>query len=193
MTIVHTRNWWAIALRGLAAVLFGLAALIWPGLTVRVLILLFGAYVLVDGIFAVIGSIRAAERHRRWWPHLIEGVAGIVVGLIAFFLPGLTAVALLFLIAAWAIVIGIFEIIAAIQLRHVISTEWLLGLGGIASLAFAILLIARPGVGALAVVWIIGAYAITFGVILLALAFRLRGLERAGRIGTTGPLERSAA
>lgn len=190
---ILAHNWWAIALRGLAAVLFGLAALIWPGLTISVLILLFGAYAFVDGVFAIIGAIRAAEQHTRWWPLLLEGVAGIVAGLIAFFLPGLTAVVLLFVIAAWAFVIGVSEIIAAIKLRHVLTNEWLLGLGGLASLAFAILLIARPATGALAVVWIIGAYAIIFGVILLALGFRLRGIEQAGRITGGEPPETSAA
>lgn len=193
MMMVLARNWWAVGLRGLAAILFGLAAFIWPGLTIAVLIILFAAYALVDGIFNVIGSIRAAERGTRWWPLLLEGIAGIVAGLIAFFLPGLTAVALVFLIAAWAIVTGIFEIIAAIQLRHAIENEWLLGLSGIVSLAFAILLIARPGAGALAIVWIIGAYAIIFGLILLALAYRLHGLEQQARVRPEEPLRRSVA
>ena len=187
MIVVLARNWWAVGLRGLAAILFGLAAFIWPGLTIAVLIILFGAYAIVDGVFAIIGAIRAAERKTRWWPLLIEGIAGIIAGLIAFFLPGITAVALLFLIAAWAIVTGIFEIIAAIQLRHVISNEWLLGLSGLASLIFGLILIARPGVGALAVVWIIGAYAIAFGLILLGLSYRLHQLEQEGRASVMEP------
>jgi uncharacterized membrane protein HdeD (DUF308 family) len=171
-----SRSWWALALRGVAAILFGLSAFIWPGLTLAVLILLFGAYVLVDGIFSIVGAVRASRLHERWWPMAVEGVAGIIAGLIAFFFPGITAIALLLLIATWAIVTGIFEIAQAIQLRQVVSNEWLMGLSGLASIVFGILLIVIPAAGALALVWLIGAYALVFGVLLLILAFRLRGL-----------------
>lgn len=176
-----TRSWWTIALRGLAAVVFGLAAIIWPGLTIRVLVTLFGAYVLIDGIFAIVGAMRAKERQSRWWPLLIEGIAGIVAGLFAFFFLRITGVALLFLIAAWAFVTGFSEIIAAFQFQHTI-TKWLLGLAGIVSLAVAVLLVARTDVGVLTIARIIGVYAIIFGVILLTLGFRVRGMEQAGQI-----------
>ncbi|CCF82862.1 HdeD family acid-resistance protein [Nitrolancea hollandica] len=177
-----TRSWWTIILRGLAAVLFGLAAIILPGMTVRILVTLFGAYVLIDGIFALVGSIRAMERHTRWWPMLIEGIAGIVAGLFAFFFLHLTGVALLFLIAAWAFVTGFSEIIAAIQFQHTM-TKWLLGLAGIVSLAVAVLLVVRTDVGVITIARIIGVYAIIFGAILLGLGFRVRDMERAGRTG----------
>ena len=114
------------------------------------------------------------KREKRWWLFLLQGIAGIIVGIMAFVWPGITALVLLYIIAAWAIVTGICEIVAAVQLRKEIEGEWLLGLGGIASVVFSVLLVAFPGAGALAVVWIIGAYSILFGILLLTLAFRLR-------------------
>lgn len=172
---VLARNWWALALRGLFGVLFGLLTLAWPGLTLAALVLLFGAYALVDGVFAIIAAVRAAEAHTRWLWLAIEGLAGVVAGLIAFVRPGLTALVLLYLIAWWAIFTGIFEIGAAIRLRKEIAGEWLLALSGVASVVFGILLLLFPGAGALAVVWLIGVYALVFGILLLVLAFRLRG------------------
>lgn len=170
------RNWWVVALRGVFAVLFGILAFIWPGVTVGALVILYGAYALADGIFAVISAFRAAEAHQRWWPFVWEGVFGIAAGLIAFIYPGITALALLYIIGFWAILTGIFEISAAIRLRREITGEWALGLGGLASLVFGILLIVFPGAGVLSVIWLIGAYAIAFGVLLLFVAFRLRGM-----------------
>lgn len=178
------RNWWALALRGVVAILFGLAAFVWPGLTLAVLVALFGAYALVDGIFALAAAVRAVQQHNRWWPLLLVGVAGIAAGVLTFFYPGITAVALLVIIAAWAIVTGIFELITAIELRRHISGEWLLGLSGIASILFGILLIAQPGAGALALVWLIGIYAIVFGLLELGLAFRLRSMQEELRATT---------
>lgn len=171
------RNWWALALRGVAAILFGLAAFFWPGLTLMVLVILFGAYALVDGIFALAASVRAMQQQNRWWPLLLLGIAGVAAGIVTFFYPGITAIALLFIIAAWAIVTGIFTVIAAIELRRHISGEWLLGLSGIASILFGILLIVQPGAGALALVWLIGIYAVIFGFLELGLAFRLRSVQ----------------
>ena len=164
------RNWWALALRGLFAALFGIAAFIWPGLTLTALIVLFAAYALVDGLFALIGGAQT-----RSWFFILEGIVGIVAGVLAFIWPGVTALVLLAFIAGWAILTGIIEIVAAIQLRRAIANEWLLILGGILSIAFGIFLIVRPGEGALAVVWAIGVYALLFGMVLIALAFRLRG------------------
>lgn len=175
---VLTRNWWAVALRGVAAILFGFFAFFLPGISLAVLVLLFGAYSLVDGIFAIVSAIRRRESRDRWWVLLLAGVAGVAAGVITLFWPGITALALLYLIAAWALVAGAFEIAAAIRLRKVITGEWLLALSGIASVALAILLVLFPGPGALVMIWLIGAYALIGGVLLVALGFRLRSWER---------------
>lgn len=175
--LVIARNWWAIALRGVIAILFGLAAFFWPGLTLFALVFLFGAYALIDGILSLIAAFRAAEHHTRWWPLLIVGLAGIAAGLLTFFYPGVTAIALLYIIAAWAIITGIFQIIAAFQLRREIANEWLLGLSGLAAVIFGILAMVMPRARALAIVWLIGIYAIIFGLLQLGLAYRLHNLE----------------
>jgi len=174
MVTILARNWWAVALRGLAGVLFGLAALLWPERTVTVLILFFGAYALVDGIFAVVSAVTSAGKSERWWVVLLDGIAGIAVGLITLFWPGVTALALIYLIAAWALVTGVFEIMAAIRLRREIEGEWLLAFSGVCSLILGVLLILFPGAGAIAFAWMIGAYALVFGVLLIALGLRLR-------------------
>jgi uncharacterized membrane protein HdeD (DUF308 family) len=166
------QNWWALALRGLAAVLFGLLTFLVPGITLLTLVLLFGIYALADGAFNVIAFFRSMSHH---WALLLEGVIGLIVGILTFAWPAITAVALLYLIAFWAIFTGVFEIIAGIRLRKAISNEWLLLLMGLLSLVFGILILFAPGAGALAIVLWIGAYALIFGVFLLALAFRLRG------------------
>ncbi|HEX3561078.1 MAG TPA: HdeD family acid-resistance protein [Pyrinomonadaceae bacterium] len=178
MLVVYTHNWWALVLRGLAALIFGLLAFVWPGITLTALVFLFGAYALVDGAFAIVAGIRGREQ-KRWWVLLIVGILSLLAGFYAFFVPGITALILLILIAARAIVTGVFEIVAAIQMRKYITGEWLLVLSGLASLLFGILLLLNPGAGALAVVWIIGAYAIVFGILMMILGFKLRGLERA--------------
>lgn len=174
MLRVLTQNWWAVALRGLAAVLFGVAAIIWPGITVGVLVAFFGAYALVNGVFAIISAFQGADQNR-WW-HVLEGVLSILIGVIAWVWPGLTALTLLYFIAAWAIVTGVLAIIASIQLRKQIENEWLLGLSGLASVVFGVIAFVAPGDGALALIWLIGAYAIFFGVLLIAFGFRLRSV-----------------
>jgi uncharacterized membrane protein HdeD (DUF308 family) len=168
------RNWWAIALRGLVAIVFGVLAFLLPGLTLITLVLLFGAFAIVDGIFAIVSGFRRREGHRPDLFLILGGVAGIAAGVIAILLPGITALALLYVIAAWAIVTGIAEIVAAYQLREEISGEWLLALSGAVSFVFGLFIAFFPGPGALAVVWLIAAYAIVSGVTLLFLAFRLR-------------------
>jgi uncharacterized membrane protein HdeD (DUF308 family) len=175
-----TRNWWVFLIRGIAAILFGIAAFVWPGLTIAVLVLMFGAYALVDGIFAIIAGISARNQLGRWWMMIVVGLAGIVVGVLTFIQPGITALVLLYYIAAWAIITGIFQIISAIQLRKEIEGEWLLVLGGIASVIFGVILFIRPGEGALASIWIIGAYAVIFGILMIMLAFRLRSWQSTG-------------
>ena len=170
-----TANWWALAIRGFVAVLFGLLTFFLPGITLVTLVLLFGAYALVDGVFNVIGFFRVASHQ---WALLIEGVVGIIAGVLTFAWPAITALALLYLIAFWAILTGVFEIVAGIRLRKTFANEWLLLLMGILSLLFGLLLLFAPGTGALAIALWIGAYALVFGVFLLALAFRLRGHRR---------------
>ena len=171
--------WWTLVLRGAVAILFGVLAFIWPGVTLSVLVLLFGAYALVDGIVAIIMGIKEYGDRERWWATLLSGLVSAAAGIVTFFMPGLTALALLSLIAFWAIVRGVFEIVAAIRLRHEIEGELLLGLGGALSIAFGLLMLFFPGAGALAVVWWIAAFAVVYGVMLLMLGFRLRGVGRA--------------
>jgi uncharacterized membrane protein HdeD (DUF308 family) len=174
---VMTRYWWAVALRGTLAVLFGMMALAWPGITVFVLVALFGAYALVDGAIAVAQAIGGKLVVGRGWL-VLEGIAGVLAGIVTFVWPGITALVLLVVIAAWALVTGVFEIVAAVWLRREIKGEWLLALSGALSVLFAVLLVINPGAGAIAVVWVIGAYAIVFGVALVALGLRLRQLGR---------------
>ena len=176
---VLSRNWWALALRGLAAIVFGVLAFVWPGLTLWALVLLFGAYMLVDGIFAIVAVVRAAGREARWGLLLVEGVLGVLAGLVAFLWPGITALALLYLVAAWAIVTGILQIVGAVRLRREIEGEWALILGGVLSVIFGVVLVVLPGPGILALVWLIGAYAVVSGVLLIVLAFRVRNRDEA--------------
>ena len=172
------RNWWAVLIRGIAAIIFGVLAFAWPGATIWALVILFGAYAFVDGIFAIVMAVRAAEAHERWGAFLIEGIVGLVIAAVTFFYPGITGVALYSIIAAWAVITGILEIVAAIRLRKEIQNEWLLILGGIASIVFGVLMIVYPLAGVLTVIWLIGAYAIVFGVMMLGLSFRLRRIAQ---------------
>jgi uncharacterized membrane protein HdeD (DUF308 family) len=171
---VVAKNWWALLIRGLAAIVFGILAFIWPVSTIVAIGFLFGIYALVDGIFAIVATIRAAETGQRWWPLMLEGIIGIIIAGITFWDIRVTLFALYLLIAAWAFMTGFLELAAAIQLRKHISNEFWLIVGGLASILFGVLLIWRPLAGALALVWIIGAYAIVFGVMMVALSFRLR-------------------
>jgi len=171
-------NWWVILLRGLVGIIFAVLAFSWPGVTLLSLVYVWGAYAIVDGAFAFYLTYLAVRQERRWWPFLLEGLAGVGAGIVAFASPDLTALALLYLIAAWAIVTGIFEIVAAIDLRKQIPNEWLLGLSGVLSIVFGVLVAVQPGAGALAVVWTIGLYALLYGITLVALAFRVRGMGK---------------
>ena len=167
-------SWWALAVRGVAAVLFGLAALIWPGLTLAVLIILYGAYALVDGVFAIVAGLRAGSGTRRWLL-LAEGALGILTGLIAIFWPGVSAVVLLYIIAFWAIFGGLLRIVGAVLLRREIDNEWTMALSGVLWVLLGIVLFALPGAGLLTLAWLIGIFALGAGITLLALAFRVRG------------------
>jgi uncharacterized membrane protein HdeD (DUF308 family) len=174
-TMVHelAKNWWLVLLRGIAAIIFGVLAFAWPGLTLLTLILFYGAYALVDGVLAIIAAIAGGAPAPRWWLAIV-GVLGILAGILTFLWPGITGLVLLFFIAGWAIAIGVFQIIGAIRLRKEIDNEWLLILSGVISVLFGIGVLLVPGAGALAIVWVIGLYAIVAGVLYIALAFRLK-------------------
>jgi len=178
MFSVYTSSWWALLVRGLAAIAFGVLAFVWPGITLTALVFLWGAYALVDGAFAIAAGVKSHSENKRWWVLLLEGLLSVAAGIFAFVIPGITALILLILIAAWAIVTGIFEIVAAIQLRKYIKGEWLLALAGVASVIFGLALLFNPGVGALALVWLIGAYSIVFGVLLIVFGLRLHSLVK---------------
>ena len=171
------RNWWVLALRGVAGILFGIGAFVWPGATLAALILVFGAYVFVDGIFALIAGIGMRRQLSLWWLVVLEGVAGIILGVLTFRSPDTTALVLLTFIAAWSIVTGIFEIATAVRLRKMIANEWLLILSGVVSIIFGALLIAQPSAGAISIVWLLGAYALLFGILTLMLALRVCGMR----------------
>lgn len=180
MLSLISRDWWIFAVRGLAAILFGVMALAWPSATLAVLILLFGAYALVDGIALLISLARGdAVARRHAWTFGIMGVLGIAASVVTFFVPGVTALSLLYIVAVWAIAMGVFQGVAAIALRHEIDGELWMGLGAILSVVFGTLLIVSPGAGLLTLVWIVGFWAIAFGISSLGLAYRLHGLGQA--------------
>lgn len=177
-------HWWALALRGVIAIIFAILTFVVPGLTLRVLVLLFGVYALIDGIFAIVSAIRAAHGHSRWGAFLLEGIVGILAGLLTLAAPAITLTFLIYVVGAWAVVTGILEIAAAIRLRRRVAGEWLLVLTGVVSIIFGAVIFAAPLVGALAIAWWLGVYALIFGVLLLTLAFRLRTLHGTGEVAT---------
>lgn len=167
------KNWWLILLRGLCAILFGILTFAWPGVTLFTLVILYGAFAFADGILSLIASIRGGAPAPRWWLALV-GILGIAVGILTVLWPGITGIVLLFFIAGWAIANGIMEIIGAIRLRKEIDDEWWLIASGVLSVLFGVMIALRPGAGALALVFVIGTFAIIYGVMLVAFAFRLR-------------------
>ena len=175
--MVHAlaKNWWMLLLRGIAAIIFGVLAFAWPGMTLLTLIMFYGAFALVDGVLAIIAAIAGGAPAPRWWLAVV-GLLGIATGLLMFTMPGLTALVLLYFIAGWAIATGAFQIVGAIRLRKEIDDEWYLILGGVVSVLFGVGVMMAPGAGALALLWVIGTYAVIMGAILVALAFRLRKL-----------------
>jgi uncharacterized membrane protein HdeD (DUF308 family) len=187
-TSTLSKYWWVIALRGVFAVLFGVMAFIWPGLTLIALVLLFAVYAMVDGFLAVVAGLTHTRSNQRWWMLLLEGVVGIAAGVLTILWPDLTAIALVYLIGAWAIVTGVMEVVAAIRLRQEIENEWLLVLAGILSIGFGVAMVIWPGAGALTLVWLIGGYAVAFGVLLIVLSFRLRGQTKAADRGALRPV-----
>lgn len=174
-------NWWLLLLRGIAAIAFGVLAIFWPAITLISLTLLWGAYTLVDGVLAIWAAISgragAAMGAPRWWL-AISGVVSILAGLAAFFWPGMTAFILVLFIGVWAVIIGVLTIWGAIQARKEIEGEWVLGLFGLLSIAFGLLLFFQPGAGALSLIWTIAGYSIFAGVLLIMLSFRVRKFKR---------------
>jgi uncharacterized membrane protein HdeD (DUF308 family) len=172
-------NWWLLLLRGLVAIAFGMIAFFWPDITLVALTYLFGIYAIVDGVVAIWAAFNAplGGAGPRWWLGL-SGVVSILAGIAAFAYTGMTTLVLLMVIAIWAIIIGIVQIWGAIELRKILDDTWLLGLTGALSIAFGVIMIAKPGAGAVALVWTIGWFAIVFGGLYIALAFRLRQFKR---------------
>ncbi|MGU3385294.1 HdeD family acid-resistance protein [Methylobacterium sp. D53M] len=187
MSAALARNWWLVALRGVIAVLFGAVAFIAPGAFVLSLVLFFAAYMLVDGVVAVVGAVRAAQRHERWGFMLVEGLVDIVVGVAAVLVPAAAVWAFVLLLAAWALVTGGLMIAAAFRL-HLHYGRWWLGLGGVVSILFGLALLINPGMSALVLTWWIGSYTFAFGILLLILAFKLRAQH--GAVGPGAPLGR---
>lgn len=168
-------QWGWIALRGLVAVTFGVTAFAWPEPTLVTLTMVWGAYAVLDGVLALVTAFRVREKRRPLWPLVVVGVLGIVAGVLSLVWPEITALSLLLLIGAWALVMGAFQIVSAIRIRKFIDNEWLLGFSGVVSMLFGVVMVIDPRAGALAIAWIIGAFALPFGLLLLALAFRLTG------------------
>jgi uncharacterized membrane protein HdeD (DUF308 family) len=166
--------WWVLLLRGIAAIVFGVLAFVWPGLTLVTLVLLYGAFALVDGVLSLIAAFSGSAKPVPTWWLVVVGVIGIAAGIVTFLWPGITAILLVLFIGAWALVHGIFEIIGAIQLRKEIDNEWMLILGGALSVLFGVVVLIAPGAGALGLIWAIATYAILFGITFIALALRLR-------------------
>lgn len=174
------RNWWAILLRGIAAILFGLIALVLPGLTLGALILVFGIYALAGGTATIVAGLRASARGERWGSLMLEGALGIVAGLVALSTPAAAARAFAWLVAGWAFATGLLQIVAALRLRRVIETEWLMGAAGVLSIVLGVAFAVLPGLALITLTWWLGGFAMIFGGLMVALAFRLR---RAAPIG----------
>lgn len=168
------KAWWLVLLRGILSIVFGVLAFVWPGLTLVTLVLLYGAFALVDGVLSLIAAFTGRAKAIPTWWLVLAGIAGIAAGVVTFLWPGITAIVLVMFIGAWAIVHGVFEIIGAIQLRKEIDNEWWLILGGILSVIFGLIVLLAPGAGALGLIWAIAAYSIAFGITWVMLAFRLR-------------------
>lgn len=170
---ILAKYWWLVLLRGIVAILFGILAFAWPGITLVTMVLFWGAFMLVDGVLALGQAIMGDDKGSRWWLALI-GIAGIVAGILVFAQPGAAIVVLLLFVAGWSIVLGVFQIIGAIRLRKEIDNEWTLVLGGVLSVLFGAVLVIAPLAGILALVWVIGSYAIVFGILLVMAAFKLK-------------------
>jgi uncharacterized membrane protein HdeD (DUF308 family) len=190
MRVVLAKNWWSLVIRGLLAISLGLITVVGPGVKLGTLVLLFGFYALIDGLVSFAGVMRAAEVHERWASLLVEALAGIAIGMVTLAWPAIPALSLMYVIAAWALSSGIFEIAAGFRLRRHVQGEWLLTLSGVASLVLGILMLSLPLAGPLAIAYWVGAYAFVFGVLLIGLGFQLRAWGRGHRLPTARPADR---
>jgi uncharacterized membrane protein HdeD (DUF308 family) len=175
MLEMMSRNWWMLLIRGIAAVLFGIAAIFYPGLTLAVLVTIIAVYLFVDGVFALVSAIQHRDR-QGWWAVALEGVLCILAGIAAFLFPIAATLTFLYIVVFWAIATGVLEIIAAIELRKQIENEWWMILSGVFSIIFGIVLLLNPGDSILTLLWLFGGLAIAFGIMLVILAFRVRGM-----------------
>ena len=182
MTALLAQNWWAVALRGVFAIIFALIAFLSPSATLLSLALFFSAYMLVDGVFGIVSGVRAASNHQRWGLLVLEGILNILVGVIAFLMPGLTVLFFVTLMAVWSLITGVLMIVAAFKLNPAYGRGWLI-VSGLVSVLFGVALLVAPLVGAVVLTWWLGAYALAFGVSLLVLAFKLKG-RKDGSPGT---------
>lgn len=181
LTDILSRYWWTTLFRGMLWILFGFVTFMQPGISLTAITFLFGGFALADGVANLTRAIGGREGNERWWVLLLSGIAAVAVGLLTLFSPGITALALLFWIAIWAICTGLFELIAAVRLRKDIEGEFWLGLAGLLSVAFGVFILARPGAGLLSVLWLVGTYALVYGLVLVVAAFEARGFVRAVR------------
>lgn len=181
MNVILAENWWTLVIRGVIGIIIGILTFFWPAITLQAIVLLFGAYALLDGVFSLVGAWHASKAHERWGVLILEGIAGIAAAALTILWPAITALALVFVIAGWSIATGVLEIVAAIKLRRYIEGEWLLALGGIASIAFGVLVTIAPLAGALVIALWVGAYALVSGVLLISLGFRLRSWAKGRR------------
>jgi uncharacterized membrane protein HdeD (DUF308 family) len=177
-------NWKWIALRGVLAVLFGVVAIAQPAATVAAVVVVFGMYALVDGVYLSVSSLRARNEEPNWGMYLLGGIVGMLIGVVTLIMPGITGLALLYAVAGWAVVKGIVEMIAAFRLRKVIDGEWLYFFAGALSLVLGFYMLARPGIGAVLLLTWLAIYAIVFGILLLAVALRLRKAQSFRRVTT---------
>lgn len=185
MSALLAQNWWAIALRGVFAIIFALIAFFWPGATLLSFVWLFSAYMLVDGVFAIVAAVRAASNNQRWGLLALEGILDILTGIVAFVMPGLTVLFFVTLMAVWSLITGILMIVAAFKLDPAFGRGWLI-FSGIVSVLFGVALLVAPLVGAVVLTWWIGAYALIFGIGLILLAFKLKG-RKDDAVGTAAP------
>lgn len=172
------RNWWVLLIRGLASIAFGILAFVSPGITIQTLVLFLAAWFVVDGVFGIIGAIQHRTADKQWWVMLLEGIVGVIAGVVAFVYPGPTLVVLLYFFGAWCVITGVLEIVAAIRLRKEIQGEFWLILGGLLSIVVGVFAFIAPGITALSLVTLMGAYAVVFGVLLIVLAFRARNWSK---------------
>jgi uncharacterized membrane protein HdeD (DUF308 family) len=187
MTLLLASSWWSLGIRGVVAVLVGLVALAWPGIALSALVVLFGAYALIDGLTAFVGAWRARDAHEKWGALLIEGIAGVGAAVITVMWPLITVLALVYIVAGWALITGVLELGAAVRLRKHISGEWMLALSGVVSVVFGGVLAIFPVAGALTLAIWFGVYSLIFGALLVGLGIRLRGMRTVGADSTEAP------